>query len=251
MTLQSGDSDRPRAEGLELLPAAGRVLIASNHVSQLDRITLARALPRRLFFPRAWPGPTEAARAALRMSKLDDPAERWRSSALRALEQDKAVVVFPEGTPAPDGHLYRGGPELASLAIESVSLVLPVAIVTDEDADRVIVGEPMDLSRWALAKDDPRLLQAATDSVMAVLAELSGRGYRDVDAGVTRLQLERVARRERAAVRKQRAAERARAKAEASERAARYAQEEADLARAQLEVEAQARQRRHAEGRRT
>lgn len=227
-----------QVQGLEFLPLSGRVLIVSNHVSQFDRITLARALPRRLFFPRAWPGPTEAARAALRISKLEDPAERWRASALRALEQEKAVVVFPEGTPAPDGHLYRGGPEVAALAIAAVSVVLPVAIIPSDGADRVVVGEPMDLSRWALGQHDPRLLQAATDSIMAALVDLSGREYRDVDAGITRLQLERVARRERAAVRKQRAAERAMAKAEASQRAARYAEEEAELARAQLEVQA-------------
>lgn len=232
----------PLVEGAEHVPAAGAILIAANHVSQLDRVYLARAVGRPVVFPRPWAGPREVIGAALRGASLADPAERWRASAKRALCAGKAVVVFPEGTPSPDGRLYRGDPEVAAMAIETSSRVLPAAIMPRPGRSPIVrFGEPIGLDDWNEALHDPMLLRAAIDTVMSALVDLTGREYVDTDAGVMRLRLDRVRRHESRAARKARAAERARQKAEASERAARYATEEAELIRAELEAASDAR----------
>lgn len=234
----------PVVEGAHHLPQRGAVIVAASHISHLDRVWLARALPRQLTFPGARPGAGDlpgVALAAIRGRTAADPADRRRESALARLRAGQVVAIFPEGTPSPDGRLYRGQTEVAALALETGAPVVPVAIIGRDGAAPLIrVGERIGLSEWSFGADQPALLRAATDTVMYALMDLSGCDYVDLDAGLVRLQLERVARHEAAATRAAKAAHKARRRAEASTRSARYAAEAAELARAEARAVAAA-----------
>lgn len=126
---------RMRVDGLERLPSQGPAILAINHVSMLDPILVAAALPRPVHF---------MAKEELFRYPLLGWLLRWlhafpvrrgqpdREAIARALSVLKAggvVGIFPEGTRSLDGRLLpiQGG--TAFLALKSGAAVFPVAIV--------------------------------------------------------------------------------------------------------------------------
>jgi 1-acyl-sn-glycerol-3-phosphate acyltransferase len=109
------------------------VLLVSNHQSHLDPVLVGIACPRQLkylarqglFF---WP-------FSLWIRSLGAvPIDRERGSiggiktTLRLLNQDYAVVVFPEGSRTPDGRLHPLLPGFCLLARRSGATIVPLAI---------------------------------------------------------------------------------------------------------------------------
>lgn len=124
-----------RFEGVENIPKAGSLIIASNHVTYADPplVTLATRRPvyfmawNRLFdvplfgrlirFLRAFPLVTESA---------DPGAVR---GAARLLKAGQAVMIFPEGGRTLDGRLQRFKPGAFRLACSLGAPILPVTII--------------------------------------------------------------------------------------------------------------------------
>jgi 1-acyl-sn-glycerol-3-phosphate acyltransferase len=129
---------RARLEGREHIPATGPLLVAANHVSDLDPPLLAALFPRplafmgkaELFEPRwlgwlfAYAGVIPVRRGATERRSLD--------RALAVLARGQAVAVFPEGTRYASGVLGRAHPGVGLLAARSGAPVLPVAILGTE-----------------------------------------------------------------------------------------------------------------------
>lgn len=123
-----------RISGLEHVPAAGPLIVASNHRSHADPPLVGVCLPRPVhymakheLFEVPVMGPTIRRTGAFPVTRgrPDRRAIRW---ALQLLDEGKAVVMFPEGTRSVDGRL--GPPELgvALIALKSRAPVLPVAM---------------------------------------------------------------------------------------------------------------------------
>lgn len=129
---------RLRVSGLENLPAKGPFVITPNHVSDLDALAIAAALPLsrlrrtywagdivRLFFS-AW------MRLLCRAAHLFPVDEKHPGAAVRAaarvLEAGNAQVWFPEGWRSPDGRLQRFLPGIGQLLLRTHVPAVPAWI---------------------------------------------------------------------------------------------------------------------------
>ncbi|MEX0586959.1 MAG: lysophospholipid acyltransferase family protein [Pirellulales bacterium] len=125
---------RIRCEGRQHVPAAGGVLVLSNHQSNLDPVLVGLACDRRLnylaretlfgFAPFRWPINSLDAipidREGLGMSGLKET--------LRRLKREEMVLIFPEGTRTADGQVAALKPGFSALAKRGALSLLPVAI---------------------------------------------------------------------------------------------------------------------------
>jgi 1-acyl-sn-glycerol-3-phosphate acyltransferase len=120
--------------GTENFPLDGPFLIASNHASHLDPPFVGAHVPRQMrFFARKslwsnrlmcwWMNRTETI-----------PVERDSGDigaikrVLQALKENRAIVLFPEGTRSPDGLLQKAKPGVGLMACKTGVPVVPCRI---------------------------------------------------------------------------------------------------------------------------
>jgi 1-acyl-sn-glycerol-3-phosphate acyltransferase len=124
-----------RVEGRGYEPAAGPVIVVSNHLSDLDPLVVGAALRRRVTFMakhelfevpgvRWWI--TACGAFSVRRGAPDRQALR---TALGILERGGIVVMFPEGTRGRDRTLRAPEPGAALLARRTGAALLPVAVL--------------------------------------------------------------------------------------------------------------------------
>jgi 1-acyl-sn-glycerol-3-phosphate acyltransferase len=122
-----------RATGRRHVPAAGGMLLVSNHLSHLDVFVLGLTMPRSLnymarsslFFPPLGSLIRTLGGFAIRREGIG--AEGLKET-LRRLRAGGVVVLFPEGTRSPDGALGPLKPGIASLAARTRMPIVPAAI---------------------------------------------------------------------------------------------------------------------------
>ncbi len=198
---------RPRVGGLENLPSTGPAILASNHLAVVDSFFLPMMVPRRVTFLAkseyfTSPGLTGWLKklffAGVGQVPIDRSSAQAAESALHTgvqiLRSGRLLGIYPEGTRSPDGRLYKGKLGLAQLALQAEVPVIPVAMVGTDRVNpigsrmwrparvRVLLGQPLDFSRYAEQKDDRFVQRAVTDEVMYELMQLSGQEYVDVYA---------------------------------------------------------------------
>lgn len=125
---------RLEVRGREHVPATGPLLIVSNHVSLLDPPLVGGAAPRELYFL----AKEELFRIPLlgrfirglnaRPVKRDGSDSRALKSALKLLAEDRALLLFPEGTRGVAGRLSAGKPGAGMLAVMSGAPVVPAYV---------------------------------------------------------------------------------------------------------------------------
>src|SRR4051812_40424887 len=136
---------RVRVEGIENIPDAGAVILASNHISFSDSIFLPLVLKRRITF-------------VAKAEYFEDPKTAWffravgqipinrggGSASQRALDSARAVLeggglfgIYPEGTRSPDGRLYKGKTGIARLSLQTGAPVLAVAMIGTKEAQPI------------------------------------------------------------------------------------------------------------------
>ncbi|WP_353809756.1 lysophospholipid acyltransferase family protein [Agromyces sp. SYSU T00194] len=198
---------RPWVVGLEHIPKSGGAILASNHLSFIDSIFLPLVVDRpvvflakseyftgkglkgwatRLFFQATGQLPIDRSGGKASEASLN--------TGLRVLGRGELLGIYPEGTRSPDSRLYRGRTGVARMVLESGVPVVPVAMIgTDEVMPigtripkirriGVVIGEPLDFSRFAGLEGDRFVLRSVTDELVYELRELSGQEYVDVYA---------------------------------------------------------------------
>ncbi len=198
---------RPWIVGDENIPERGPVIFASNHLSFVDSIFLPLLVDRHIvFLAKSEYFTGTGVKGALSrfffsgvgQVPIDRSGGKASEAALEAglgvLAQGRQLGIYPEGTRSPDGRLYRGRTGIARMVLESGAPVLPVAMI---DTDKVllegslfpklrkvgvVVGEPLDFSRFAGMEGDRFVLRSITDEIMHELSKLSGQEYVDVYA---------------------------------------------------------------------
>nr|WP_233150053.1 lysophospholipid acyltransferase family protein [Kineosporia sp. A_224] len=198
---------RPWVKGEEHVPETGGAILASNHLSFSDSIFLPLVVKRRVtFLAKAdyFTGTGIKGRLTAGFFRgvgqlpIDRSGGQASEAALRTglkvLRRGELLGLYPEGTRSPDGRLYRGKTGVARLALEAKVPVLPVAMI---DTDKVqptgqvipnigrvgvVIGEPLDFSRYDGMQDDRFVLRSITDEIMYELMRLSEREYVDVYA---------------------------------------------------------------------
>lgn len=186
-----------RFEGLEHIPPEGPILVACNHISYLDPLAhgymLVKAGRRPRFLAKSELYGHPVLRRLLTGTR-QIKVERGSGSmapveeAKRALREDEAVMVYPEGTITrnPDFSPMEGKTGVARLTLASEVPVLPMAVwgsqqVWQREGARSMrfgrpiwlkAGAPLDFSRYEGQKNDPATLRKITDMVMAELTRL-------------------------------------------------------------------------------
>ncbi|MCU1525545.1 MAG: 1-acyl-sn-glycerol-3-phosphate acyltransferase [Microbacteriaceae bacterium] len=198
---------RPWVTGHENIPKNGGVIMASNHLSFIDSVFLPLVMDRRISFlaksdyytargPKGWF--IKNFLKATGMLPIDrsggKASEASLQTGLGVLAQGEVLGIYPEGTRSPDGKLYRGRTGVARMILEGGVPVVPVAMI---DTDKVmpighripkvrrigiVIGEPLDFSRFEGMEGDRFILRSITDEIMYELDRLSGQEYVDVYA---------------------------------------------------------------------
>lgn len=125
---------RPTVTGLAGVPDDRGVVLAANHVSNLDNYLLSSVSPRPVWYL----GKRELARGLLGAFNIATgmvPVDRGSGDhaaldrIVGLLRAGEIVAVFPEGTRSPTGELFRFRSGVARIAHLSASPVVPVGIV--------------------------------------------------------------------------------------------------------------------------
>jgi 1-acyl-sn-glycerol-3-phosphate acyltransferase len=123
-----------RCTGMRNIPAAGAVLIVSNHQSHFDPPLVGMGCPRQMnylareslfrFAPFRWlilsVGAIAIDREGLGLAGIKE--------SLRRLKRGEMVVMFPEGTRTRDGEVGPFHAGFTTLAVRAQAAILPVAI---------------------------------------------------------------------------------------------------------------------------
>jgi 1-acyl-sn-glycerol-3-phosphate acyltransferase len=183
----------------ENLPAQGGCVIAVNHTSHVDPLTLAHLmydhgrLPRYLAKAALFDVPVVKSvlhgTGQIPVARMTTDAASAYNSAVEAVQDGKAVIFYPEGTITRDPDLWpmRGKTGAARVALDAGVPVIPIAQwgaheilypyakrphLVPRRTVRVKVGKPVDLDDLRGKKLTPDLLKDATDRVMAAITEL-------------------------------------------------------------------------------
>jgi len=188
--------------GQEHVPATGGVIIAANHISHADPLTLAdyllygvRRVPRfmakdTLFKGRGIVGRVMRGAGQIPVYRRTADASLALRDAVAALERGECVVIYPEGTVSRDPQKWPMSAKtgVARLALLSGAPVVPVAQwgperILDSYRDggfrplppkrvQVVAGPPVDLSAFQGRELSVDVLRDATTEVMRALRAL-------------------------------------------------------------------------------
>jgi 1-acyl-sn-glycerol-3-phosphate acyltransferase len=205
---------RPWVKGAAHVPATGGAILASNHLSFSDSFFMPLVIRRRVTFLAKsdyFTGRGVRGRLTAGFFKgigqlpVDRAGGRASEAALhtglRVLRKGELLGIYPEGTRSPDGRLFRGKTGVARMALEAGVPVLPVAMIGTEKVQPigrviprigrvgVIIGEPLNFSRYEGMVDDRFVLRSITDEIMYELMQLSRQDYVDVYASTMKERL--------------------------------------------------------------
>jgi 1-acyl-sn-glycerol-3-phosphate acyltransferase len=205
---------RPWTKGVENVPSSGAAILASNHLAVIDSFVLPVVLDRKVQFlgkSDYFTGTGLRGRvvAGFMRGVGTIPVDRAGGKAseaalttgLRVLREGGLFGIYPEGTRSPDGRMYRGKTGVARLALESGAPVVPVAMVGTDKAQPlgqampkpkpigVVIGEPLDFTRYRGMENDRFVLRAVTDEIVYAILRLSEQEYVDVYAATAKARI--------------------------------------------------------------
>lgn len=205
---------RPWTRGLDNIPADGAAILASNHMSFSDSIFLPLAVPRPVVFlakSEYFTGRGIKGRLTAAFFRLTNQLPMDRSGGTASansllagadvLAAGGLLGIYPEGTRSPDGRLYRGKTGVAKLALSTGVPVIPVAMIGTDKVQPIgrripnirrvgiIIGRPLDFSRYQGLDEDRFVQRAVTDEIMYEIMRLSGQEYVDAYASTVKAQL--------------------------------------------------------------
>lgn len=202
---------RPWVKGAKNVPNAGGAILASNHLSFSDSIFLPLKVRRpvtflaksdyftgkgvkgaliRWFFKATGQLPIDRSGGKASEDSLN--------TGLGVLERGLLLGIYPEGTRSPDAKLYRGRTGIARMVLEAKVPVIPVAMIDTEKVQPigskypkirrvgVVIGEPMDFTRFAGMEGERAVLRAVTDLIVYNIMQLSNQEYEDVYASTVK-----------------------------------------------------------------
>jgi 1-acyl-sn-glycerol-3-phosphate acyltransferase len=201
---------RPKARGLENIPADGPVILASNHVSFMDSMFIPLVIRRKVVFLGKADYFSSAKTSWFFKAAGVIPVRREGGSAseaaiqagVRELKNGHVVGIYPEGTRSPDGRLYRGKTGVSRMALLAKCPIVPIAVFGTRElqpvgrrfpklSGRVEVhfGKPLSFERFSGQEADRFVLRSVTDEVMYEIMMLSGQEYVDEYAAKVKAQL--------------------------------------------------------------
>ncbi|MDT0178673.1 lysophospholipid acyltransferase family protein [Microbacterium sp. ARD31] len=202
---------RPWIVGRSNIPATGAAIIASNHLSVSDSIFLPLMIDRPMSFLaksdyftgkglKGWA--TRVFMQGTGQIPIDrtggKASEASLNTGLQVLGRGDLLGIYPEGTRSPDGKLYRGRTGLARMALTARVPVIPVVMIGTDDVMPIgrsiprvgrvgmVIGEPLDFSRFHGMESDRFVLRSVTDEIMVALQRMGEQKYEDVYASTVK-----------------------------------------------------------------
>lgn len=185
--------------GGEKLPKSGPAIVVCNHISYLDPLTFSHFLYNNGRAPR-YLGKESVFKIPIIgfiiKSAGQIPVKRESRDAIQGYEHAIAVLkaghllgVYPEGTLSRDPELWpmKGKTGVARLALQTGVPVYPCASWGPEKVIppygkriklfprtkvTVLMGEPVDLSKWKGKSEDPVAVEEATEAIMDEITRL-------------------------------------------------------------------------------
>lgn len=193
------------------MPRVGPAILVSNHLSFVDSVFLPLVVDRQMAFLaksdyftgrgiKGWAVRifmTSAGQLPIDRSG-GKASEASLNAGLDVLSDGKVLAIYPEGTRSPDGRMFRGRTGVARMILEANVPVIPAAVVDTQKVMPlgsnfpvvhkvgVILGEPLDFSRFRGMEGDRFVLRSITDEIMYEMNKLSGQEYVDVYASTLR-----------------------------------------------------------------
>lgn len=182
-----------RVEGLENIPKTGSCIIAANHSSYFDFISLIAVLPRRVyflagevFFKKWWWYPLVKSTSQIMVDRKNSNKEDVYKKVFSILRSGNVLGIFPEGTRSADGKIGKTFTGVAKFAIESKCPVVPIGIkgayeIMSRHDKRpkfkkiieIKIGKPIYFEKYYEKDNDETILRAATDEIMKQIKNLS------------------------------------------------------------------------------
>ena len=187
---------------------SGAAILASNHLAVIDSFFLPLLIDREVAFIgksdyftgkgiKGWA--VKRFMTTVGTIPVDRSGGKASQAALQAgidrLRAGELFGIYPEGTRSPDGRLYRGKTGVARVALATGAPVIPVAMIGSNLAQPIgqalpstrhrvgiVVGAPLDFSRYKGLENDRFVLRSITDEIMYSLMALSGQEYVDLYA---------------------------------------------------------------------
>lgn len=192
---------RPKVSGLHNIPKEGPVIIAANHLANVDSFIVPVVVPRKMRYiikadfwhkKGLWPtvqqkffegiGSVPVERGSLRaaQSSLD--------AALTILNDGDVFAIYPEGTRSKTGKLGKAHTGVAWLEEKSGATVIPVGIHGTQHLFKkgsllprpraakleLVFGPPVDLSGIDRTAPKVHRRKAVTEAIMQDIQKLSG-----------------------------------------------------------------------------
>ena len=193
--------------GAEYVPETGGAILVGNHVSVADSFFTPLYVKRPVYYLAKSEYFTEKGLKG-RLKKAffagvgQVPVDRNGASAardaldtgIRLLNKGNLLGIYPEGTRSPDGRLYKGKTGVARMVLETGVPVVPVVMIGTDRVNPIgskvwrphritmVVGRPLDFSRYEGMAGDRFVERSMTDEIMYRLMELSGQEYVDIYA---------------------------------------------------------------------
>ncbi len=181
-----------KIEGLENLPRAGAFIIAANHSSYLDFISLIAALPERVYFLAAekfykswfW-RPLVVGTGQIRVDRNSPDKKEVYQKVFAVLHAGRVLGIFPEGTRSPDGKIGKAFTGVAKFSLGAKVPVVPVAIkgayeiMSRHDKwpkfrknIEIKIGRQIFFEEYYNKENDDAVLREVTDKIMGNIEKL-------------------------------------------------------------------------------
>jgi len=181
-----------KVAGLENLPQKGPFVVAANHSSYFDFISLMAVLPHRVYFLAAekfyeswfW-RPLVAGTGQIKVDRQNPDKQEVFQKIFELLKNGQVVGIFPEGTRSADGKIGKTFTGVAKIATEAKVPVVPVGISgTYEIMSRhdkkpkfiknitINIGKPIYLEEYYSRAGDEAAMRQATDAIMGQVSSL-------------------------------------------------------------------------------
>lgn len=182
---------RGEVVGLENMPKRGGVLLAANHASHLDPPMIGCHISRQIaYFARKtlWKGGISSwwldSVGTIPVDRDGGQDVSAIKRVLKALKEERGLILFPEGTRSPDGNLQPAKAGVGFIACKTQVPVVPVRIFGSFEAFgkgrkmkpgtpvTVVFGKPIPPSVYDDPKAGKERSQRASDLIMAEIAKL-------------------------------------------------------------------------------